>query len=140
MKLLIPVGNVLLALLFVAFAWLQRNDIDPEVYHKASSIDSALWFAFYLIIAVAFIRLIFGGLPRWYFVLSVLACLVEMGFSGPGLWENIFGEREFTMTQVSMSGDDPRVELTREFFGALLALAAVGYQWWQSRRFRRAGA
>lgn len=126
--------NVLMAVMFAAFAWLQRNDIDPEIYYQASSLDSLLWFLFYFVIAAAFIVLCFRGLPTWYFVLSVAACFVEMAMSGPGLWENLFGERDFSMTQVSMSGDDPRVELTREFFGAVLALAGVGFQWWQSRR------
>ena len=126
--------NYTLAALFVVFAYFQRNDIDPEVYTNPSSLDAALWFLFYLIIGVAFIILCFRKLPVWYFALAVLACLIEMAMSGPGLWNNLFGDDQFTMTQVSMSAEDPRVELTREFFGALIALAAVAFQFWQSRR------
>jgi hypothetical protein len=37
-----------------------------------------------------------------------------------------------------MSAEDPRVELSREFFGALIALAAVFFQLWQSRRPKKA--
>ena len=40
------------------------------------------------------------------------------------------------MTQVSMSANDPRVELTREFFGALIALFAVLSQFWQNKRIK----
>ncbi len=126
--------NGILALIFVAFAWLQRNDIDPEIYHNASSLDSALWLLFYLLIAAGFIWLCFRKIPRFFFILAITACLIEMALSGPGLWENLFGDQPFTMTQVSMSADDARVELTREFFGALIALAAIVFQLWQNNR------
>ena len=126
--------NYALAVLFIIFAYFQRNDIDPEIYTNPSSLDAALWLLFYLIIGVAFVVLTFRKLPMWYFVLAVIACFVEMAMSGPGLWSNLFGEDQFTMTQVSMSAEDPRVELTREFFGALIALAAVFFQLWQNKR------
>ncbi len=125
--------NYALAILFVIFASFQYNDVDPGVYHNPSSLDAALWLAFYLIIGVAFVVLNFRRLPRWFFPLAIIACFIEMGMSGPGLWQNLFGEDEFNMTQVSMSAEDPRVELTREFFGALIALAAVLFQLWQNR-------
>jgi hypothetical protein len=140
MKLLLVPVNVLLAALFFVFAWFQRNDIDPEIYSNPSfdnpTIDSVLWFLFYAVIGLAFLFLIRKRLPLWYFVLAVVACLFEMYLSGPGLYENVFGEKSFTMTGQSMSGDDPRVELTREFFGAVIALAAVLFQFWQNKKFR----
>ena len=54
--------------------------------------------------------------------------------TGPCLFENLFGEKDFTMTQVSMSSEDPRVELSREFFGAVIALAGVVVLFWQQKR------
>jgi len=126
--------NYALALIFVVFAWFQRNDIAPEIYTNPSSLDAALWLLFYLIIGIAFIVVCFRKLPKWYFVLAVVACLIEMATCGPGLWDNLFGEDKFNMTQTSMSAEDPRVELSREFFGALIALSAVVFQLWQSRR------
>jgi hypothetical protein len=126
--------NYALALIFIIFAWFQRNDIDPEIYTNPSSLDAALWLLFYLIIGIAFVLVCFRKLPKWYFVLAVVACLIEMAMSGPGLWDNLFGEDKFNMTQTSMSAEDPRVELSREFFGALIALAAVVFQLWQSKR------
>ena len=126
--------NAIGVLLFVLFAWFQRNDIDPEIYYHASEIDSVLWFLFYLLIAGMFMMTIFRKVPIWLLALGVIACLVEMGLSGPGLWENVFGEAEFNMTQGGMSAGDPRVELSREFFGALIALVAVLFLWWQRKR------
>lgn len=137
--LLIPV-NLLLAALFFVFAWFQRNDIDPEIYSKPSfdnpTIDSVLWFLFYALIGLAFLFLIKKRLPWWYFLLAITACLAEMYQSGPGLWDNITGDKPFTMTGQSMSGKDPRVELTREFFGAVIALTGVFFQFWQNKKLR----
>jgi len=127
--------NVAGFLLFALAAWLQRNDIDPEVYYHPSSLDAALWLLFYALIAGLFLVILFKPFPRWLLLVAGLACLIELGRTAPGLWENLFGERSFTMMQQSMSGDDPRVELSREFFGALLALAAVGLLWWERGRF-----
>lgn len=131
--------NLALAALFAVFAWLQRNDIDPAIYYHPSVIDSALWLAFYLLIAVLFVVVCFRPLPRWLLVVAALACLVEMVRTGPGLYDNLFGGQDFTMTQTSMSAEDPRVELSREFFGAVIALAGVGALAWQNRRLRPTG-
>ena len=124
--------HIVLAILFAFFAWLQRNDIDETIYHNASSLDAALWSAFYLLITVLLIFAIFRTIPRWILILSIIACVVETFMTGPGLIENIVGEKEFTMTQVSMSAEDPRVELSREFFGAVIALAGVLFLWFRN--------
>lgn len=126
--------NFLCAAVFAVFAWFQLNDIDPEIYYHPSELDAVLWFAFYLLIAILFLVAAFRPVPRWILILGAIACIVEMGRTGPGLYENLFGEREFTMTQVQMSAEDPRVELSREFFGALIALAGVGFLFFQRRR------
>jgi len=91
-----------------------------------------LWSAFYLLITVLLIFAIFRTIPRWILILSIIACVVETFMTGPGLIENIVGEKEFTMTQVSMSAEDPRVELSREFFGAVIALAGVLFLWFRN--------
>ena len=70
--------NLVLAGLFGLFAWLQRNDIDPAIYYHPSVIDAALWFAFYLLIAVLFVILCFRRLPRWLLVVSAIACNAEI--------------------------------------------------------------
>jgi len=126
--------NLVLALLFTVFAWYQRNDIDPAIYHHPSVIDAALWLLFYLLIAVLLVVILYRPLPRWLLIVAVLACLIEMGRTGPGLYDNLFGGESFNMTQVSMSAADPRVELSREFFGALIALAGTGLLIFQNRK------
>ena len=139
MKLPLPliVLNVAGFTIFELFAWVQRNDIDPAVYYHPSSLDAALWLLFYALISVLFLVVLFKPFPRWLLVVAGLACLIELGRSAPGLWENLFGERSFTMMQQSMSGDDPRVELSREFFGALIALGAVVLLWWERQLILR---
>lgn len=121
----ITVVHIVLALLFGLFAWYQRNDIDPEIYYKPSGLDATLWFVFYALIAVLFVVALFRAIPRWLLAVAIVACVAEMVTTGPGLYQNVFGKEDFTMTQVSMSAEDPRVELSREFFGALIALAGV---------------
>lgn len=137
----IRLTNFLLAAIFLVFAWFQRNDIDPEIYSKPSfnnpTLDSALWFLFYLIIAIGFIVVSFRKLPLWYFMIAVIACIFEMSMSGPGLYENLISKESFNMAQTSMTAKDPRVELTREFFGALFALCGVLFQIWQSKRIKK---
>jgi hypothetical protein len=126
--------NFLLAALFAVFAWMQRNDIDPAIYDHPSVIDAALWLVFYLAVGVMLVVVGFRHLPRWLLVISATACLVEMVRTGPGLYENLAGEKDFTITQESMSAEDPRVELSREFFGAVIALAGIGLIAWENRR------
>ena len=126
--------NILGIGIFTLFTWFQRNDIDPVTYYKASGLDSTLWFLFYLLITVLFVIALFRKVPSWLLIAAALACLIEMVICIPGIIENFTGDKPFTMTQTSMSADDPRVELSREFFGSLIALLGVAALWWQERR------
>lgn len=130
----IIIAHSVAAILFAVFAWFQRNDIDPQIYHNPSSLDAALWLVFYALIAVLFVVALFRSIPRWILIVAVIACLLEMVTTGPGLIQNLLGEKDFTMTQTSMSAEDPRVELTREFFGAVIALVGVIALWFSERR------
>jgi len=128
--------NCIAVLLFATFAFYQYNDIDRVKYHKPSVLDSALWLTFYALIAVLFALSLFRkAAPGWLLLIGALASLIEMGRTGGGVWENLFGGQEFTMMGASMSATDPRVELSREFFGALIALAGVALLWWESRKY-----
>lgn len=125
--------HLVLAGMFFAFAWLQKNDLDPAIYDKPSALDAALWLAFYAVVGVLFVLSLFRRVPMWVLLLAAIACVAEMAATGPGLYENVFGAKDFTMTQASMSADDPRVELSREFFGAMIALAGVVILWRRER-------
>ncbi len=122
----LKVFNPIAAAIFALFSWLQWNDIDPAIYADPSVLDAITWAVFYAFIAVLFVLVSIRTLPRWILLLAVVACLVQLGRTAPGVWENLTGDRPFAITQAGMSADDPRVELSREFFGALIALFGVG--------------
>lgn len=129
----ILITNVIVALLFFLFAGFQFNDVDPAVYHNPSKLDAAIWLLFYFFIGVMSLAVIFRKIPGWILGVGVIACLIQMAISGPGLYQNVFGTDAFNMTQGSMSAEDPRVELSREFFGALIAMLGVAWIWWQRK-------
>ena len=147
MKLPLPlrVFNGFAILLFALFALYQYNDIDEAIYHNASALDSVLWLAFYTLIAILFHLSLFQSrhgrtphyksTPGWLLLIGALASLTEMGRTGWGVWENLFGDQEFTMMGANMSATDPRVELSREFFGSLIALAGVVLLWWEGQKY-----
>ena len=118
--------NSIAAAVFVVFSLLQWNDLDPMVYDDPSIADAIAWGVFYAFIAVLFTLVMLRRLPRWILVVGVVICLAQLVRTAPGLWENLTGDQAFNMAQGSMSADDARIELSREFFGALLALVSVG--------------
>ncbi len=136
MKWILTGVNALALVVFVAFAGVQANDLDPEVYHKPSVIDAWLWFVFYGF--VAFLFLLALARREWLrcglLVVAVVACGVQMARTAPGVYRNVTGGH-FTMGQEGMSAASPEVELSREFFGAVIALAGVGFLGWQRRRW-----
>ena len=114
---------------------------EHSTYYKPSVLDAALWAGFYAFVAVLFALSLSGRIiPRWVLLAGALACFVQMGRTDWGLWDNLFGEKEFTMMGTSMTSADPRVELSREFFGALIALLGVVVLWWQGRKFAATAA
>ena len=129
--------NMVLAVLFAVAAFVQVNDTDPAIYHRASVIDAWTWLIFYAIVAGMLVFSCFRRVPIVLLILAGGFCLYELVATAPGVMENLKGEN-FDMTQTSMSAENPEVELSREFFGALLALTSVGYLYWQ-RFFRRKG-
>jgi len=123
----IRVFTLIAALIFFVFSYVQRNDLDPKIYNNPSSLDAALWLLFYFVIGVLLIVALWRKVPLWLIILGAVASLLEMVTTGPGLLQNLFGDKPFEMTQTSMTAEDPRVELTREFFGAVIAFLAVGW-------------
>jgi Transmembrane family 220, helix len=129
MKFSLPVRifTIIAAVIFFVFSYLQRNDVDARIYNNPSAFDAALWLLFYFLIGVLLLVALWRKVPLWLVILGTTGCLLEMITTLPGLLQNLFGEKPFEMTQAGMSAKDPRVELTREFFGALIALLAMGW-------------
>ena len=86
----VRITNGIVALLFFLFAGFQLNDVDPEVYHNPSKMDAAIWLLFYFFIGVMLIAVIFRKIPGWILLIGVIACVVQMAISGPGLYQNLF--------------------------------------------------
>ena len=131
--LLLKILRAIAVLLFATFAWVQYNDIDPEIYDRPSVIDAACWLTFYGFVAVILAVSLFRFVPKWLLLIAVLACVVQLGRTAGGMWENLTGEGPFVLAQTSMSSSDPRVELSREFLGALFALASLSFLFRQPR-------
>jgi hypothetical protein len=103
------------------FALVQLNDPDPYV-----------WFAIYILVALALIASIFVSLPMWAIYMAAAGLILYAGFHASYFMEwlssdnpgELFGE---------MSEDKYYLEGTREFLGLLIALAAVVYLVAQNR-------
>ncbi|MEM0968559.1 MAG: transmembrane 220 family protein, partial [Verrucomicrobiota bacterium] len=113
-----------IGLIFFLFAGLQWEDDNPEVYANPSMGDVIKWVTFYALVGVLYFWTAFGKLPR-------LAIFFVMGFalllllqSSSGFWANL-SSGEFNMTKEAMNPENAPVEESREFFGVLIAIAAL---------------
>ena len=137
MRISLKLANLAAAAVFAIFSSLQWNDLDPAIYDNPSLVDAIAWAVFYGLVAVLFVLVVFRPLPRWVLIVAGLFCLLQLGRTAPGLWENLTGNQPFDLTQAGMAAGDPRIELSREFFGALIALAGVAILAIQNVRLRR---
>jgi hypothetical protein len=116
--------NALGTVAFAFFAWLQREDDNPDIYVDPSRVDISLWMAFYGMVACLFAAAtIRRRPPGWCFLLVALLGIYHLSGTLPGLLENLRGGLD--IAQHSMSPERAEVELSREFFGTLIALAAT---------------
>ena len=127
--------NALGAAVFVAFAWLQREDDDPQIYDQPSMWDVAAWVGFYALVAVAFGLAIARRFPRWLFLAILGLGIFHMVTTLPGIWDNL-RSGTLEMAKESMSPERAEVELSREFFGVLIAFLGTWMVWIQRGRAR----
>ena len=132
--------TALLAVLFAVFASFQLNDTNPEIYHRPSVIDAWSWVAFYGLISILCIVSIFRPILLLLLVIAALFCIYEMATTAPGLYRNLFESDTFTMTGASMAPSRSEVELSREFFGALIGLLGITFLRWQAKKATRVTA
>ena len=128
--------NLLGTAIFAVFSWLQHEDDNPDVYVNASLFDVWVWILFYALISVSFLLAAFRKIHWPVVIVAAIFCLVMIGVSTPGIIAN-FTSGDFNMTKTGMDPKTPRVEESREFFGALIALAGVGFLAWQKRFWLR---
>ncbi len=134
MKGISQIISALGVVVFGYFAWLQLDDANPQMYHQASAVDAFLWLAFYLSLAIVCALALAGWTRPWMPLLVAGFCLIQLAITTAGVIDNVSQGGGFTLAGSQMAPDRPRVELSREFFGALAGLAGMGMVWWQVRR------
>lgn len=106
--------KLVLGLLFLLFAWFQRNDPDP-----------ALWIAIYGVLAVLcfvgafqkihkYILFVFGGFLLIYTVILVPEIIHWISKGMPSIVEE-------------MKAEEPHIEYTREFFGLVISILSLWF-------------
>ena len=113
--------NILLAIVFAAFAALQYNDPDP-----------LQWIAVYGAVAVLSALASFGRYPRWAIIGLAIVIAGWMLWLSPAVIE--WMKLGFPTITGAMEPDEPYVELVRECLGLLIALLAVLHLWRSSHR------
>jgi len=116
--------NIILALLFVLFAYFQYNDPDPW-----------LWITIYLIVAVICGFAAFKKYNRWL----ILILLGGLGIYWAILLPDFIawlGDGMPTITG-SMKAESEYIELVREFLGLLILIGVLIFQFWSDRKNRK---
>lgn len=104
--------NILLALVFAAFAALQFNDPDPIV-----------WVLAYGSVAVLFALAVFGRADRRVSGWLCVALLVWMLTMLPGMMDWLDSDMPSIVEE--MKASTPHVEVVREFLGLMIAVWAL---------------
>lgn len=108
--------NIIFAVIFTYFAYLNMND--PDAW---------LWVSIYLIGTFSCLTVIFGlYIPIFYEIIIFLYLIyaAKLFFSKNGVWEWITKYRMQNIA-ASMQAAKPWIEKTREFFGLLIVCAVL---------------
>lgn len=110
--------NIILALLFVLFAYFQYNDPDPW-----------LWIIIYLIVAGVCALAAFDKFNRWITATLIFGLAIYWGMLLPD-FINWIKEGMPTITG-SMKAESPHIELVREFLGLLILILVLVWQYFR---------
>src|SRR3546814_15235634 len=99
--------NIVLGALFVLFAGLQYNDLDPYI-----------WVPIYGYAALVCFMAAAGRYNKWMILVGLVGYFVYMLRFTPGL-EYWFFEHDHENIAQTMKAGKPWIDLTREFFGLL---------------------
>ncbi|WP_420399686.1 transmembrane 220 family protein [Flagellimonas sp.] len=114
--------NVILFLLFAAFAYVQLNDK-----------DGMLWFSIYGVVALVHLYLVFKAINRNILLLMMTGLAIYSAVHIPYFvdWIQVQNKSELFGEMVY---EKPYLEGTREFLGLVIALVSIVYQWRQSKK------
>jgi hypothetical protein len=116
--------HLIIAFLFVLFAYWQLNDPDwPQ------------WVAMYGFVSVTAIYAAFGHPPKWFSWVGIVVAGIWLATLLPD-FINWLRMGSPTITG-QMQAESPHVELTREFFGLVICLVALGFYAWRKPRFQK---
>lgn len=107
--------SILFTIVFAGFAVVQFNDPDPLI-----------WIGLYSFVALVNAMAIFSFFPKRSIILGLIVFSMGCVYLSPSLVEWI-GSEDSLIT--GMSPDRMYVEESREFFGLLMALGTMVYQY-----------
>jgi amino acid transporter len=117
--------NFVLAVMFLAFAFLQVNDPDP-----------LLWILIYGIVAVICILAAFE-IYSMKFLIAVAVLLVGFSFIYiPGVIDWLATENKSDLFSEEMKESHPYIEESREFLGLMICVAVLVFYIFRARRKR----
>jgi hypothetical protein len=117
--------NFVLAVMFLAFAFLQVNDPDP-----------LLWILIYGIVAVICILAAFE-IYSMKFLIAVTVLLVGFSFIYiPGVIDWLATENKSDLFSEEMKESHPYIEESREFLGLMICVAVLVFYIFRARRKR----
>ncbi|QEC53485.1 transmembrane family 220 protein [Anseongella ginsenosidimutans] len=114
--------NIFLGILFVVFAALQYNDMDPVI-----------WVPIYGYAAVVCFMAAANRYNKWMILAGLVIYFVYMIRFIPGL-ESWFFEHEHENIAQTMKATKPWIEETREFFGLLILVIVFIFHYYRKRR------
>ncbi|MEM1323238.1 MAG: transmembrane 220 family protein [Bacteroidota bacterium] len=115
------ITNIVLAVLFFLFAAVQYNDPDPW-----------LWIGLYCLVAIISLLAASGRYFKWLILGGLGICLVWLALLLPDFINWINGGMPSITS--SMKAEEPHIELTREFLGLVICIAALIFHWIKSRK------
>jgi len=117
------ITNLILAVMFLAFAFVQINDPDP-----------LLWIAIYGVMAVVCIMAAYKYYIKpllWILLAGFIAYMIILW---PGLQEWLRQEDKGVLFDEGMKMQFPYIEESREFLGLLICVIVLGVQILRSRK------
>ncbi|MDX1406565.1 MAG: transmembrane 220 family protein [Saprospiraceae bacterium] len=114
------IANLILCLLFIAFAVIQFNDPDPE-----------FWVTLYAGIAIISGFAAFRRYNVWIILLGLVVVAYELFKLFPSFW-NWVQDGTPSITE-SMKAESPYIELVREFLGLVICMAVLVFHYVRAR-------